>query len=312
MQIHREAVEIVIQTPAKLNLFFEVLGKRSDGYHEIETLMCPIDWCDTLCFRETSGEDLELECRWGLVAGLGSPLREGGRAGDGSGFEEVPLDGKNLVWRAVDLVRRRTETKRGARLRLIKRIPTAAGLGGGSSDAAAALVAANLGWNLRLSLSELSALAAELGSDVPFFLHRGPAICRGRGERIEPAIGLGRLNFVVVRPPEGLATVAVYRACRAAASPRALAPLLDALRQGNIRQAGGQLFNRLQTAAERLSPWVERLNRLFAGENCLGHGMSGSGTAYFGLFRTALEARRVARRFRSRGVGCVVAVRSCG
>ena len=205
----------------------------------------------------------------------------------GSGFEEVPRDGKNLVLRAVDLVRRRTGTKQGARLRLIKRIPTAAGLGGGSSDAAAALVAANLGWKLGLSLPELAALAAELGSDVPFFLHRGPAVCRGRGERIEPAPGLGLMNFVVVRPPEGLATAAVYGVCRPAASPRPLQPLLDALRQGNVRRAGGLLFNRLQAAAEQLSPWIARLGRLLAGEDCLGHGMSGSGTAYFGLFRSA-------------------------
>ncbi len=309
MQIHRDAVEVVIQTPAKLNLFFEVLGKRSDGYHEIETLMCPIGWYDTLCFRETSGEDLELECWRGSAAGF--PRLASGCPGDGSGFEEVPRDGKNLVVRAVDLVRRRTGTKQGARLRLIKRIPTAAGLGGGSSDAAAALVAANLGWKLGLSLPQLTALAAELGSDVPFFLQRGAAVCRGRGERIEPAPGLGLLNFVVVRPPEGLATAAVYGVCRPAASPRPLQPLLEALRQGNVRQAGGLLFNRLQAAAEQLSPWIARLGRLLAGEDCLGHGMSGSGTAYYGLFRSALQARRVARRLLARGVGCVVAVRNC-
>ncbi|MGO9113177.1 MAG: 4-(cytidine 5'-diphospho)-2-C-methyl-D-erythritol kinase [Thermoguttaceae bacterium] len=299
MQIHRDAVEIVIQTPAKLNLFFEVLGKRSDGYHEIETLMCPIGWYDTLCFRETSNEDLELECQRGSVAS------------GGSGFEEVPQDGKNLVLRAADLVRRRTGRKQGARLRLIKRIPTAAGLGGGSSDAAAALVAANLGWKLDLSLLQLASLAAELGSDVPFFLNRGPAVCRGRGEQIEPTSGLGLMHFVVVRPPEGLATAAVYGVCRPAASPRPLQPLLDALRQGNARQAGGLLFNRLQAAAEQLSPWIARLGRLLAAEDCLGHGMSGSGTAYFGLFRSALQARRVARRLLARNVGCVVAVRSC-
>jgi 4-diphosphocytidyl-2-C-methyl-D-erythritol kinase len=304
MQIHRDAVEIVIQTPAKLNLFFEVLGRRSDGYHEIETLMCPIAWYDTLCFGESPSEDLALECRRGSAARR--PL-----AGDGSGFEEVPRDARNLVLRAVDLVRRRTGTKRGARLRLIKRIPTAAGLGGGSSDAAAALVAANLGWKLGLSMPDLAALAAELGSDVPFFLNRGAAICRGRGERIEPIYGLGLMNFVVVRPPEGLATAAVYGVCRPAASPRPLQPLLDALRQGNARRAGCLLFNRLQAAAEQLSPWIARLGRLFAREDCLGHGMSGSGTAYFGLFRSALQARRVARRLLTRGVGCVVAVRSC-
>ncbi len=298
MQIHRDAVEIVIQTPAKLNLFFEVLGKRSDGYHEIETLMCPIGWYDTLCFRETSGGDLELECQCGLTAG-------------GSGFEEVPRDGKNLVLRAVDLIRRRTGTKQGARLRLIKRIPTAAGLGGGSSDAAAALVAANLGWKLGLSLLELASLAAEIGSDVPFFLNRGPAICRGRGEQIEPTAGLGLMNFVVVRPPEGLATAAVYGVCRPTASRRPLQPLLDAFREGRARQAGGLLFNRLQAAAEQLSPWIARLGRLLAVEDCLGHGMTGSGSAYFGLFHSALQARRVARRLRARGVGCVVAVQSC-
>ena len=310
MQIRRDAVEIVIQTPAKLNLFFEVLGKRSDGYHEIETLMCPIGWYDTLCFGATSSEELDLECHQGSAAGYPRPAS--GCPGGGSGFEEVPRDGRNLVLRAVDLVRRRTGTKQGARLRLIKRIPTAAGLGGGSSDAAAALVAANLGWKLGLSLTELAAMAAELGSDVPFFLYRGAAVCRGRGERIEPTRGLGLMNFVVVRPPEGLATAAVYGACRPAASPRALQPLLDALRRGNARRVGGLLFNRLQAAAEQLSPWIARLRRLMAGEDCLGHGMSGSGTAYFGLFHSALQARRVARRLLARGVGCVVAVRSCG
>ncbi len=304
MQIHRDAVEIVIQTPAKLNLFFEVLGKRSDGYHEIETLMCPIGWCDTLCFRETSSEDLEFECQWGLAAGYP-------RSAGGSGFDEVPRDGKNLVLRAVDLVRRRTGTKQGARLRLIKRIPAAAGLGGGSSDAAAALVAANLGWKLGLSLPELAVFAAELGSDVPFFLGHGPAVCRGRGERIEPMGGLGLMSFVVVRPPEGLATATVYGVCRPPESPRPVQPLLEALRQGRVREASSLLFNRLQAAAEQLSPWIARLGRLLAGEDCLGHGMSGSGTAYFGLFRSALQARRVAGRLRARRIGCVVAVQSC-
>ena len=204
MQIHRDAVEIVIQTPAKLNLFFEVLGKRSDGYHEIETLMCPIGWYDTLCFRETSSEELEFECQWGLAD---SDLADSGR-----GFEQVPHDGKNPVLRAVDLVRGGRERKKVARLRLTKRIPTAAGLGGGSSDAAAALVAANLGWTLGLSLSELPP-GGGTGSDVPLSLNRGPAVCRGRGERIEAAHGLGLMHFVVVRPPEGLATAAVYGVC---------------------------------------------------------------------------------------------------
>ena len=213
MHTHRDAVEIVIQTPAKLNLFFEVLGKRSDGYHEIETLMCPIGWYDTLCFRETSSEELKLECQWGCGGQRAAVVLKKCR-----GMARISSC-ERWSWFAGG-----RERNRVARLRLIKRIPTAAGLGGGSSDAAAALVAANLGCRLGLSGPELAALAAELGSDVPFFLNRGPAICRGRGERIEAVHGLGLMNFVVVRPPEGLATAAVYGVCRPPASPQPCKP----------------------------------------------------------------------------------------
>ena len=301
MQIRRDAVEVVIQAPAKLNLFFEVLAKRTDGYHEIETLMCPIDLYDTLVFREESSQRLELECQWGSSAG----------GPDCGGFDEVPRGPGNLVLRAAELVRQRTGTARGARLRLIKRIPTAAGLGGGSSDAAAALVAANLGWGLGLSLPQLAAMAAELGSDVPFFLIGGPAVCRGRGEKVEPVSGLGPLSFVVARPPEGLSTAAVYGDCRPADRPRCAAPLMESLRRGSPAETGRLLFNRLQPVAQRLSPGVARLRELLAKEDCLGHCMSGSGTAVFGLCRHAGQARRIARRLGANDVGFVVAVRSC-
>jgi 4-diphosphocytidyl-2-C-methyl-D-erythritol kinase len=301
MRVHRQAAEWVIQAPAKLNLFFEVLAKRSDGFHEIETLMCPIDLYDTLHFQEDPNGQVELTCR--RVSGVGGPC--------GRGLHDVPDGPDNLVLLAVELVRRRTGTDRGAKLRLVKRIPAAAGLGGGSSDAAAALVAANYGWRLGRSREQLAECAAELGSDVPFFLAGGPAICRGRGERIEPVRELGALYFAVVRPPSGLATAAVYGACRPAAQPHNLGPLVDALRQGNWSQAGRRLLNRLQPAAESLSPWVKRLAEEFSRLRCLGHGMTGSGTSYFGLCRHARHARWCARRLEARGVGAVFAARSC-
>jgi 4-diphosphocytidyl-2-C-methyl-D-erythritol kinase len=301
MHIHRSAVELVIQAPAKLNLFFEVLAKRNDGYHEIETLICPIDLYDTLCFRDVSDDKLEFRCR--CDSATGSPV--------GQGFLNIPLGGENLVVRAVELVRRRAGVRRGARLLLVKRIPAAAGLGGGSSDAAAALVAANLGWRLGRSRNELAAWAAELGSDVPFFLTRQPAICRGRGERVEPVAGLGGLWFVVVYPPAGLSTAAVYGLCRPASQARQVQPLLDALRRGDLALAGRRLWNRLLPAAERLSPWVKRLQHEFHEQDCLGHGMSGSGSSYFGVYRHARHARRSARRLYAKGLGAVFAVRSC-
>ncbi len=300
MHICRSAAGVVIQAPAKLNLFFEVLAKRTDGYHEIETLMCPIDLYDTLHFREDSGVEVRFRCRRVIGGGANS-----------GGLDLVPDGPDNLVVRAVELVRRRAGIRRGAELLLVKRIPAAAGLGGGSSDAAAALVAANLCWRLGRPRDELARWAGELGSDVPFFLAGGPAICRGRGECVTPLQGLGGLSFVLVRPPEGLATAAVYGVCRPAAAPRPVERLLQAFERGDWKEAGRGLWNSLQPAAASLSPWVRRLEQEFAQLDCLGHAMSGSGASYFGLCRHARHARRSARRLRASGWGTVFAVRSC-
>lgn len=300
MRIHRSAVGVVVQAPAKLNLLFEVLAKRQDGYHEIETLMCPIDWYDTLYFQKERSEQVTLECRWGARPAPG-----------GTGFDELPRGRDNLVVRAVELLRKHAGIGQGAVLRLVKRIPMAAGLGGGSSDAAAALVAANEVWRLGWPLADLSRVAAELGSDVPFFLAGGAAICRGRGERVEPVSGLGTLHFVVVCPPAGLSTKAVYAVCRPSAHPKHAAPLLDALHRGDLAGAGRLLCNGLQPAAETLSPWIGQLRDEFARQDCPGHLMSGSGTSYFGLCRHARHARHVAGRFVANGVRSVLVVRSC-
>lgn len=301
MQIHRSAVDVTIQTPAKLNLFFEVLARRDDGFHDIETLMCPVNLFDTLTFRATSDERIDFRCD--VSRGFGGPAS--------AGLGNIPEGCDNLVVRAVELLRRRAGIRAGAFLRLVKRIPAASGLGGGSSDAAAALAAAAIGWNLAWPPEKLAHLAAELGSDVPFFLAGGAAICRGRGERIEPVPTLGELHFVLVRPSDGLSTPAVYAQCRPATDANSAAPIVAALHKGNVGKAARLLFNRLQPAASRLSSSIERLQRVFHQSDCLGHGMSGSGSAYFGLCRHAFHARRLAQRLESLGVGRVFAVRSC-
>ena len=208
------------------------------------------------------------------------------------------------------MVRRRAGVRRGARLLLVKRIPAAAGLGGGSSDAAAALVAANDGWRLGRSREELAQWAAELGSDVPFFLADGPAICRGRGERVEPVAdwvgsrlwwsirlrACRRRRFTALSP--GLAGEAGSAASRCTAA-------------GRPGSGGRRMCNRLQPAAESLSPWVKRLQHDFHDQDCLGHGMSGSGSSYFGVYRHARHARQSAQRLHAKGLGAVFAVRSC-
>ena len=263
--------------------------------------MCPIGLYDTLIIQEEPSGRIELKC--GRVSRAWGPAAPW--------LDDVPEGPENLVVRAIELLRKRAGITSGARVQLIKRIPTAAGLGGGSSDAAAALRGVNNVWRLGWSLDALAKLSAELGSDIPFFLGRGPAICRGRGERVEPVSGIGTLDVVIVRPPEGLSTAAVYRACRPADRPQPLNPFLDALRRGDWRRMGRRITNRLEPAAERLSPWIERLRSEFASLDCVAYGMSGSGTSYFGLCRHARHALRVARRLQANGAGSVFAVQSC-
>lgn len=295
MNVHRLASSIVVRAPAKLNLFFEILARRNDGYHEIETLMVPISLYDTLEVAGNPEGHVKVDCRWAAPSWA-------------SELGELPSEQDNLVTRAVKLLRDRAQVRQGASIELVKRIPSAAGLGGGSSDAAAALLAANALWNLDWDRKMLSKLGAEIGSDVPFFLGEGAAVCRGRGERVEPVDSLSPLSFVVVRPPEGLSTAKVYANCAASDQVRPLEPLVAALRAGDMRGVARFTHNRLEDAAQPLSPWIGRLQREFAAQDCIAAQMSGSGSAYFGICRHARHARRVAQRLRARNIGHVYAV----
>ncbi len=301
-----------VDCSAKLNLFLEVLAKRDDGFHEIETLMSAVSLYDSLYFSSNSTGDIQLRCNW--ASGLEAHRRISA-GGNSDCLGELPRQSDNIVWRAVQCLRSDAGVEAGATMRLVKRIPAMAGLGGASSNAAAALLAANCVWQLDWSPARLAELAAELGSDVPFFLAaRSPgsamAVARGRGERIEGLTGMSKFHFVVVRPPAGLSTPQVYGRCVPAERPASLDRLVGALRVGNPARVGAHLFNRLQSAASELSPWIEKIRAAFGRLDCLGHGMSGSGTSYFGLFRNARHAARHAVRLRSARLGYVFTTRT--
>ncbi len=299
MHLRETGQHVVVHAPAKLNLFFEVLERRSDGFHEVETLVYPIDLCDTLVVRKRRDDRIGFR----LVRAV-SHL-----AGKGASLEDVPADSSNLVVRALELMRRSSGVSLGADVLLIKRIPSEAGLGGGSSDAAAALAAGNVAWGLGLGTDQLADLGASLGSDVPLFLRAGASVCRGRGEIVEAAPAGPVLHFALLRPPVGLGTAGVYRACQVASEPRSISPFLEAFASADIGRIGQGLFNRLEPAADRLSPWIARARRAFEELDCTGHCMTGSGSCYFGLCRHARHARRVARRLGSYGLGQSYAVR---
>lgn len=274
MLFQRNEQRLLVHTPAKLNLYLEIIGRRDDGFHELETFMVSVDLYDTLRFQvPRDHNDLSLTV-CSQVPG------------------DIPADERNLVLKAAELLRERAGCAAGAEIALLKRIPVQAGLGGGSSDAAAALVGLNDVWALGLSRRELHELAAELGSDVNFFLEQTrAAVCRGRGELVQPVKPGPQLHFVVSHPGFGLSTADVFRACSISDCPSNIEEFTRGFLRGHT-----SLHNRLSAAAVSLEPGLGELAEAFVGPN----GMTGSGSAWFEVAKSRRTAVRRANLVRSR------------
>jgi 4-diphosphocytidyl-2-C-methyl-D-erythritol kinase len=276
MWLRRDGSTVVVQTPAKVNLFLEVHGRRPDGYHELASLMVTVGLFDSLELRESTSGEVRLEC-------------------DLPGLSTGP---DNLVCRAAELIRSRFGVSSGLDVRLSKRIPTQAGLAGGSSDAAATLLGLNALWRLGQTSEQLGALGAELGSDVTFFFFGPAAWCTGRGEVVEPLRAGRPLSLVLVCPPVGLSTASVFKALTLSDDKVAAEAVRRAFTAGDVEELGRRLHNRLQEPAVRLCPevghWLGRVRQLTP----TGAMMSGSGSTVFALARDADDALRIARGLR--------------
>lgn len=257
---------------AKVNLFLEILGKRADGFHEIATLMLAVNLGDELTFHPTTDETVRLTT-------------------DVPGLSVGP---DNLVLKAAELLRRETGCRRGAAIHLQKRIPWAAGLGGGSSDAAATLRGLNRLWGLQVPTSELRRMAGQIGSDVPFFVEGQAAWATGRGEIITPVTVGTAFDLVLVKPEMGLGTADVYRRLTVPTTPVSGTLAEESLKNGDVEQLGQALFNRLQEPAFTLAPVVADWHRRLCEYKTAGALMSGSGSCLFVLCRNTEEARQVA------------------
>jgi 4-diphosphocytidyl-2-C-methyl-D-erythritol kinase len=265
-----------LQAPAKVNLFLEVLNKRPDGYHDIATLMVAVTLFDVLRFKEEDSGDIRLTCR--------NP--------------ELSTGPDNLVYRAAALLKEYTGCKKGVSIRLTKRIPLAAGLAGGSSDAAATCIGLNRLWNLGLSRKELAKLGAKLGSDVAFFFSSPAAWCTGRGEKVKPLELKKKLWFVLIAMPVGLSTARVYQNVQVPLRPETGKEIRRAMQSGDVEEIGVRLHNRLQSTAEKLCPAVREVCERVKKLDPAGVLMSGSGPSVFALCRHRHEAVRIARQLR--------------
>jgi 4-diphosphocytidyl-2-C-methyl-D-erythritol kinase len=271
--------DIVAWAPAKVNLFLEVLAKRPDGYHEIATLMVAVRLFDTLVFREAS--DLTLQCY----------------------DKKLSSGDDNLVLKAAKLLQTRSQTKKGASIRLVKRIPMAAGLAGGSTDAAATLAGLDRLWQVGKSAGELAALSSEIGSDIPFFFRTPAAWCTGRGE-IVTAVNLPiPLHFVLLCPSFGMATAAVYKNVVIPPQPVTGNEIRDALAKGDVDLLGRFMHNRLQLAAEKIDSRIGKYLAMLTRLKPAGCMMSGSGSTLFALCRSPEDAQRIAAELKTQTKG---------
>lgn len=268
---------IEILSRAKVNLHLRVVGKRPDGYHDLETIMQEIALADTLRFEEADALTLQVD-----------------RPG-------IPTDGRNLIIRAAELLRRECGVRTGAQIALEKRIPVGGGLGGGSSNCAATLVGLNDLWQLRLSPRDLMDIGSRLGSDVSFFIAGGTALCQGRGEIISPIEPGPGLQYLLLLPPFSCSTAEVYGNFSLDLTGRPkivedIGVIVDMMRKGEVDLLRRTVYNDLQLIAVKLYPQLGEIAR--EAEARLGDRvcLSGSGSTLFCFFDRMAREEEVRTR----------------
>jgi 4-diphosphocytidyl-2-C-methyl-D-erythritol kinase len=283
--------EVVARAPAKVNVLLAVGPVRPDGFHELRTVYLAVSLFDSVTVR--AGEGLAV-----TVAGEGA---------DG----DVPTDRRNLVWRAAELLAASAGVPADAAIHIDKNIPAAAGLAGGSADAAAALVALDALWGTRADRADLDRLAAQLGSDVPFSLHGGVALGTGRGEQVSPVLARSRWDWVLGFAGDGLSTPAVYteldrlRAEGRLPTDEGLTPaepVIAALRGTDAGALGRAVHNDLQPPALALRPALRRALQAAQEAGAVGSLVSGSGPTVAALARDEPGAVRLAAALAGSGL----------
>lgn len=269
--------EVRIKSPAKVNLFLEVLGKRGDGYHNVETILETVNLFDDIILKEREGE-IRME----------------------SNLPELPLGKENLAYQAAFLLKERLKIKGGVQIIIDKRIPLASGLGGGSSNAASVLLGLNRLWNLNLSYEELADLARKIGADVPFFLRGGRALGKGRGDELQSLPQNQTLYFILVSPDFEVSTEWAYRNLKGNLTKerRSIKMILSTLKSGAIKKIGDSLYNRLEEAVIPRHPLIGRIKERLLELGTWGALMSGSGPSLFGLAEDQKEAVKIYDRIK--------------
>ncbi|KAA6442428.1 4-(cytidine 5'-diphospho)-2-C-methyl-D-erythritol kinase [Bacillus atrophaeus] len=265
-------MRILEKAPAKINLSLDVTKKRPDGYHEVEMIMTTIDLADRIELTEIAEDEVRVA----------------------SHNRFVPDDQRNLAYQAAKLIKDRYKVKKGVSIMITKVIPVAAGLAGGSSDAAATLRGLNRLWKLNLSVEELADLGAEIGSDVSFCVYGGTALATGRGERIRHISAPPHCWVILAKPTVGVSTAEVYRQLKLDKVEHPdVNGMIEAIEEKSFQKVCGQLGNVLESVTLDMHPEVAMIKnqmKRFGADAVL---MSGSGPTVFGLVQYESKVQRI-------------------
>lgn len=285
---------------AKINIGLDVLRRRSDGYHEVRMIMQTVDLCDDLLFEKTQQPGTVLK----------------------TNNDELPVNGDNLICKAAALLFRERGIKEGVKITLTKRIPIAAGMAGGSSDAAATMRGLNELFDMGYSMRELQALGVTLGADIPYCLVGGTMLSEGIGEILTPLPAPPACHLVVAKPDINVSTGFVYGNLHADTLTEHpdIEGMIEALKTGSLQGITDRLGNVLETVTVKEYPVIEELKELLRSKGAENALMSGSGPTVFGIFVNCEKAEKAASAIKEQGLAeqiyvtgfCNTEDRSCG
>lgn len=264
---------IQLKSRAKINLSIDVLGKRPDGYHLVEMIMQTIDLFDNIKILSLKEDKIIIR----------------------SNSKDIPVDNSNIVYKAANLIKQQFNIKKGVEIHIEKNIPVAAGMAGGSSNAAAVLVGLNKLWNLNLSQDKLKELGLKLGADVPFCIEGDASLAENIGEKLTNIDGLSQDVFIVVcKPNIFVSTKEVYEAIDSKTIDKRPDNklLIQLLKENNIELLSKNMYNVLETVTKEKYPVIKDIEEIMINNKALGAMMSGSGPTVFGLYRNKDDAQR--------------------
>ena len=269
---------IILKGRAKINLTLDVVGKRENGYHDLRMVMQTINLCDTIFIKKTKTPGIRLTANYAWL----------------------PTNEKNIAYRAAQLFFEEAQIHSGIAIEITKRIPVAAGLAGGSTDAAATLIGLNKLFNTRFSKRKLMEMGLKLGADVPFCILRGTVLAEGIGEELTPLSPMPYTHVVLVKPPVSVSTATVYKNLdldKITKHPHTEA-MIEAIAKKDIRQVASHMVNVLETVTIPMHPIIQDIKDGLMKQGAIGAMMSGSGSAVFGLFENKEKAIRATQYFK--------------